>query len=331
MNLVIIMMRKISIAILAAIIACIPYKIYAETAMHKDVPSERLELYKITESVTGVPWYVLGGIDQYERSIMLSNKDSSPSGSNISIHFTDEYWCGTTNPNTNDTDPLSIQYFSGNGVDGDGDGLASRESDLDLLFTMAKHLKPYKGNLQAYRLGIWDFYHRDKAVSIISRNALMFEKFGTNELQEKEFPISKSSNYDYKDTFGMARGWGGRRSHEGTDIFADYGTEVKSVTYGVIELKGWNKFGGWRLGIRDINNTYYYYAHLGSFAKDLKVGNIVEPGQLIGAVGSSGYGKEGTSGKFPPHLHLGMYKDNGRKEWSFNPYPLLRRWENDSE
>ena len=34
----------------------------------------------------------------------------------------------------------------------------------------------------------------------------------------------------------------------------------------------------------------------------LKEGDIVEPGQVIGYVGSTGYGKEGTSGKFPPHF-----------------------------
>lgn len=35
----------------------------------------------------------------------------------------------------------------------------------------------------------------------------------------------------------------------------------------------------------------------------------------------------GTSGKFPPHLHYGMYKDNGYTEWSFDPYPYLKQWE----
>jgi murein DD-endopeptidase MepM/ murein hydrolase activator NlpD len=43
-------------------------------------------------------------------------------------------------------------------------------------------------------------------------------------------------------------------------------------------------------------------------------------------VGSSGYGPPGTSGKFPPHLHYGMYKDNGVTEWSFDPYPHLAKW-----
>ena len=43
-------------------------------------------------------------------------------------------------------------------------------------------------------------------------------------------------------------------------------------------MKGWNRFGGWRIGIRDINNNYHYFAHLNGFAKDLHVGQIVEPG-----------------------------------------------------
>ena len=89
-------------------------------------------------------------------------------------------------------------------------------------------------------------------------------------------------------------------------------------------MKGWNKYGGWRIGIRDVNNTYHYFAHLNGFAKDLNIGDIVKPGQLIGSVGASGYGPPGTSGKFPPHLHYGMYKYNGRTEWSFDPFPHLK-------
>ncbi len=92
-------------------------------------------------------------------------------------------------------------------------------------------------------------------------------------------------------------------------------------------MKGWNRYGGWRIGIRDINNNYHYFAHLNGFAKDVHNGMIVEPGMLIGGVGSSGYGPPGTSGKFPPHLHYGMYKDNGFTEWSYDPYSHLKLWE----
>ena len=128
-----------------------------------------------------------------------------------------------------------------------------------------------------------------------------------------------------------SRGWGGRRMHEGTDLFASYSVPVKSTTFGKVEVMGWNDYGGWRIGIRDVNNTYHYYAHLSGYTKDLKEGDILEPGTIIGYVGSSGYGKQGTSGKFPPHLHYGMYKYNGRVEWAYDPFPSLKRWEQEEK
>lgn len=155
----------------------------------------------------------------------------------------------------------------------------------------------------------------------------MFKHFNTVDLSERAFPIPKWNNYSYRSTWGDTRGYGGRRIHEGTDIFAGYGTPVRSTSYGVVEIKGWNRFGGWRIGIRDSYNIYHYYAHLNAFAEDIKEGDIVEPGDVIGYVGASGYGPEGTSGKFPPHLHYGMYKDNGKNEWAYDPYPYLKRWE----
>src|SRR5699024_959558 len=94
-----------------------------------------------------------------------------------------------------------------------------------------------------------------------------------------------------------------------------------------VELKGWNKYGGWRIGIRDIYNRYHYYAHLNNFEEGIEVGDIVEAGQVIGSVGATGYGPPGTSGKFPPHLHYGIYKDNGKNEWAFDPFPYLKKWE----
>ena len=59
-----------------------------------------------------------------------------------------------------------------------------------------------------------------------------------------------------------------------------------------MEVKGWNQFGGWRIGIRDNHNSYHYYAHLGSYHKEIEVGTIVKPGTVLGYVGSSGYGKK---------------------------------------
>ncbi|MER2000834.1 MAG: peptidoglycan DD-metalloendopeptidase family protein, partial [Lysinibacillus sp.] len=67
------------------------------------------------------------------------------------------------------------------------------------------------------------------------------------------------------------------------------------------------------------------------FTEGLKEGDIVKSGQVIGYVGSTGYGKKGTAGKFPPHLHYGIYKFNGKAEMAFNPYPFLVQWEKEAK
>ena len=56
----------------------------------------------------------------------------------------------------------------------------------------------------------------------------------------------------------------------------------------------------------------------------------MKKGEVIGYVGDSGYGTEGTTGKFPPHLHFGIYVRENLLSWrreAINPYPLLKVWE----
>ncbi|WP_302053270.1 M23 family metallopeptidase [Bacillus sp. FJAT-29790] len=287
----------------------------------------RMELYKKIETVTNIPWYYLAGIDQYERNVRKARRDIPKAEGITGIYFKPEEWAGILNPNPNDDNPMSIQLFGGLGIDGDGDGKATLSSDEDVLYTFAQFLLSYGTDHDNLKIGLWDYYKRDKTVGIIIGNANIYKKFGRLNLDDHAFPLPLRSNYSYKNTWGAARGWGGRRMHEGTDIFAGHGVPVRATAYGIVEMKGWNRFGGWRIGIRDINNNYHYFAHLSGFAKDVKLGQIVEPGMLIGGVGSSGYGPPGTSGKFPPHLHYGLYKDNGYTEWSYDPYPHLSLWE----
>lgn len=293
----------------------------------KEMYKKRMELYQHMEAFTQIPWYNLAAIDQYERSIRFVRSDLPKPAGLISIYFPPEKWSGLSNPNHNDTRPLSIAFFGGIGKDGNGDGKADRNDDLDVLFTMSDYLLQYGTDDDGFEIALWHYYKRDKAVQLITEKAKIYKTFGTIQLTDQAFPIPPGYNYSYRSTWGDRRGWGGRRIHEGTDIFADYGVPVRATCYGVIELKGWNKYGGWRIGIRDLNNSYHYFAHLSGYAKNLHVGQVVKPGMLIGSVGSTGYGPPGTSGKFPPHLHYGIYKDNGRNEWSFDPYPYLRRWE----
>ncbi|WHY95069.1 M23 family metallopeptidase [Neobacillus cucumis] len=296
-------------------------------AKEPDVYQERMKLYKKVETITQIPWYYLAAIDQYERSIRQVRRDLPKAESVIAIYISPEKWAGLTNPNPTDQNPATIQLFNGLGVDGDGDGKADSKNDEDVLYTFAHYLLSYGLDHDNLKIGLWNYYHRDKTVGIIAGKAKVYRHFGRLNLDDQAFPMPIRANHSYRSTWGDARGWGGRRIHEGTDIFAGYGVPVRATKYGIVEMKGWNKFGGWRIGIRDINNTYHYFAHLNGFAKDLSVGQVVEPGMIIGSVGSSGYGPPGTSGKFPPHLHYGMYKDNGLTEWSFDPYPHLAMWE----
>jgi len=307
----------------------LPYSINvdAKELTQKEIYEQRMHLYKKTEAASKVPWYYIAAVDQFERSIRYVRKDLPRPDDIVGFYVPSEHWVGALNPNSADNQLLSITIFNGIGLDGNGDGKADKQNGEDLLFTLANYLSQYGVNDQAFRMAVWDYYKRDQTVRSIITNARIYRNYNRIDLDEKAFPIPKGYNYTFKNTWGDRRGWGGRRIHEGTDIFAGYGAPVRAAAYGVVELKGWNKYGGWRVGIRDLNNTYHYYAHLNGFSKGLKIGDIVSPGQIIGSVGSSGYGPPGTSGKFPPHLHFGMYKDNGINEWSFDPYPHLRLWE----
>ncbi|MGN1400258.1 MAG: M23 family metallopeptidase [Bacillus sp. (in: firmicutes)] len=287
----------------------------------------RTKLFKKMEQLHGIPWYYIAAIDQYEHSLRNARKDLPDSDGPIGILVPPEKWSGIMNPNPYETNPRKILFFNGIGLDGDGDGKADPQSDLDVLHTIAAYLKKYGTDDDNIRIGLWSYYKRDKAVGLVMGNAKLFKSYNRIDLKEKAFPLPVSYHYSYKNNWGVARGWGGRRSHEGTDLFANYGVPVRATSYGIVEIKGWNRYGGWRVGIRDINNTYHYFAHLNGFSKGLQIGETVRPGEIIGSVGATGYGPPGTSGKFPPHLHFGMYKDNGYTEWSFDPYWHLTVWE----
>lgn len=152
----------------------------------------------------------------------------------------------------------------------------------------------------------------------------------------KYFPVPKSSQnkkltVSYVDSWQAKRTYGGERGHEGTDIMAKKNVAgvypVVSMTDGIVSEKGWLEKGGYRIGITGSSGGYFYYAHLDSYS-DLKVGQKVKAGEVLGYMGDTGYGKEGTKGKFPVHLHVGVYFYKNGKEISVNPYWLLRYLEN---
>ncbi len=60
------------------------------------------------------------------------------------------------------------------------------------------------------------------------------------------------------------------------------GTPIIAIESGYVEALGWNRYGGWRIGIRSFDKKrYYYYAHLRQnrpYAEGLKEGDYVTAG-----------------------------------------------------
>jgi murein DD-endopeptidase MepM/ murein hydrolase activator NlpD len=148
----------------------------------------------------------------------------------------------------------------------------------------------------------------------------------------KYFPVPQvsdgSADIAYEDSWYQPRTYGGNRKHEGTDLMASNNLRgyfpVISITDGIVEKMGWLEQGGYRIGVRSACGGYFYYAHLDSYSPELEQGDTVIAGQLLGFMGDSGYGSEGTIGKFDVHLHLGIYVNTENGEMSVNPYWILK-------
>ena len=124
-------------------------------------------------------------------------------------------------------------------------------------------------------------------------------------------PIAAGYGYSHCDDFGVARSFGFRRKHLGNDLMGAQGTPIVAVEGGVVEAMGWNRYGGWRIGIRSSDGKrYYYYAHLQKdrpFAPGLEEGDLVQAGDLIGFMGRTGYSdRENTNNIETVHLHFGI-------------------------
>jgi len=149
------------------------------------------------------------------------------------------------------------------------------------------------------------------------------------------FPLAKGFWYSGSDDFGNSRSYGFKRVHLGHDMFGAIGTPIIAVEGGIVTELGWNRFGGWRIGIRSLDGLrYYYYAHLRKdkpYADGIEKGKKVEAGQVIGYLGVTGYSfKENRNMKTRPHLHFGIQlifdpsQEDGPGEIWINVYHLVR-------
>jgi murein DD-endopeptidase MepM/ murein hydrolase activator NlpD len=124
------------------------------------------------------------------------------------------------------------------------------------------------------------------------------------------------------DSFTDARAFG--RPHEAIDIMAPKGTPVRAVEDGKIAKLFTSVAGGLTIYQFDPSEIFaYYYAHLDSYAHDVREGEPVHKGDVIGYVGTTGNAPENA-----PHLHFAIFRLSSEHSWwkgdAINPYPVLK-------
>lgn len=148
------------------------------------------------------------------------------------------------------------------------------------------------------------------------------------------FPIPQLKKEDenlyyFSNSWKAQRTFGGDRPHYGTDIMdvenKNGRIPIVSMTDGYVEKIGWLQLGGWRIGIRAEHGGYFYYAHMDRYGDDMYEGKKIKAGEVLGYMGDTGYGEEGTRGQFPVHLHVGIALpvNEDMEEFWINPYWLL--------
>lgn len=127
------------------------------------------------------------------------------------------------------------------------------------------------------------------------------------------FPVDGHGMRAIQSVFGVDRD-GGRRSHDGVDIFARRGTPVLAATAGQAYRVGITNLGGKVVWVRDpLRNIRVYYAHLDS--QHVANGDRIQVGDTLGFVGNTGNART-----TPPHLHFGLYRGG---EGAVDPVPFL--------
>jgi peptidoglycan LD-endopeptidase LytH len=129
------------------------------------------------------------------------------------------------------------------------------------------------------------------------------------------FPVKGLDSRNISSYFGVPRD-GGRRRHEGVDIFAPRGTPALAGADGVITRVGVNQLGGNVVFLSDNARGHnLYYAHLDRWT--VSDGQRVSLGDTVGFVGNTGNARTTA-----PHLHFGIYTFG---EGAVDPLPYIRR------
>ena len=161
------------------------------------------------------------------------------------------------------------------------------------------------------------------SIGMTPEDATVLSDADVVELRRRRLPIPVPGVYaaNLVQTFHQSRGG---REHEALDILAPRGTPAVAVEDGRIEKLFTSERGGLTVYLFDDSGTYcYYYAHLDRYADDLKEGDHILRGHIVGYVGTTGNAPPET-----PHLHFAVFKLGAEKRWwegtAVDPYAIWR-------
>ncbi|MDQ3784250.1 MAG: M23 family metallopeptidase [Actinomycetota bacterium] len=149
--------------------------------------------------------------------------------------------------------------------------------------------------------------------------ALRLKALGWSEgdISRKVFaPFIIGGEAGWTDTWGAPRSGG--RSHEGQDVFCNYGDPVLATEDGTVEFDD-GGLGGRVARLHRPDGSYWYYAHLSDWNTErFGSGDAVATGDIIGYCGNTG-----NAIFTPPHVHFGFYTAKGN---AINPMGKLVGW-----
>ncbi len=134
-------------------------------------------------------------------------------------------------------------------------------------------------------------------------------------------PFIIAGNASWIDTWGAPRygpAPGQIRTHEGQDIFCDYGDPILAPEAGTISMDD-GGLGGITARVHRPDGKYWYLTHLSALNRNFRNGDAVQVGDVVGYCGNSG-----NAATTPPHVHFGFYGPEGVN--ATNPMKHLVSW-----
>jgi len=216
---------------------------------------------------------------------------------------------------------------SGGGGSGGGDGKGGNDGKAgsgDKLTAAERKRKRLNRNVVTRQPSIAGripgAYDTSKLVAVAIR--LRSLGMSAEEVVRKVYPpFIIAGNASWIDTWGAPRygpAPGQIRTHQGQDVFCDYGDPILAPEAGTISTDD-SGLGGITARVHRPDGKYWYMTHLSALNKALPSGSQVQVGDVVGYCGNSG-----NAATTPPHVHFGFYGQGGVS--ATNPMKHLVAW-----